>query len=101
MGWVKVAKVADVPVGGMVQVLVDDESIALYHLQEGFRATSDVCTHAGESLSQGKLEGCIIACPKHGGKFNVQTGEATAFPCVVPIETYVVEIRDNEIWIEF
>jgi nitrite reductase/ring-hydroxylating ferredoxin subunit len=101
VGWVRVANASDVPVGKMIQVLVEDETIALYHLEDGFRATSDVCTHAGESLTEGKLEGCIVACPKHGGKFNVVTGDATAFPCVVPIETYDVEIRDEHVWIDF
>jgi nitrite reductase/ring-hydroxylating ferredoxin subunit len=101
MSWVKVACAADVPIGKMIQVVVEDESIALYHLGDGFRATSDVCTHAGESLTEGTLEGCIIACPKHGGKFNVNTGLATAFPCVVPVETYAVDVREGDIWVDF
>jgi nitrite reductase/ring-hydroxylating ferredoxin subunit len=101
VSWVVVAQASDVPVGKMVQIMVEDEPVALYHLEDGFCATSDVCTHAGESLTAGKLEGCIVACPKHGGKFNVETGDATAFPCVVPVETYEVEIRAGQVWIDF
>ena len=101
MGWVKVARVSDVPVGSMVQVTVDEEDIALYHLEEGFYATSDVCTHAGESLTQGTLSGHIVACPKHGGKFDVCTGAATAFPCVTPVQTFSVEVREDEVWLNY
>ncbi len=101
MGWVKIARVDDVSVGDMIQVIVDDEPIALYRLEEGFRATSDICTHAGESLTQGTLQDCIIACPKHGGKFNVLTGEAIALPCVIPVEVYPVEVRDGEVWLDY
>ncbi len=101
VSWVKVAHVSDVPIGGMIQVVIEDEPIALYHLKDGFHATSDVCTHAGESLTEGSLHGCIVACPKHGGKFDVTTGEATALPCVVSIEKYSVEVREEGIWVDF
>lgn len=100
MAWTKVAHVNDVPIGKMMQVCVDEDDIALYHLLEGFYATSDVCTHASQSLVAGKLDGHIVACPKHGGKFDVITGAPTAFPCVIPLRTYALEVRGEEIWIE-
>lgn len=85
----------------MVQVMVEDEPIAVYHTPEGFYATSDICTHASQSLTLGKLTDCIVACPKHGGKFDVRSGEAVAMPCVIAVETYPVDIRGADIYIEF
>jgi nitrite reductase/ring-hydroxylating ferredoxin subunit len=99
MAWIKVARVDEIPVGEVKFVDVEDEPIALYHAEDGFYATSDACTHASESLSMGRLDGHIIACPKHGGKFDIRTGAAVAFPCVYPLQTYDVEVRDGEIWI--
>lgn len=101
MSWYKVANTTDIPEGQMVQVMVEDEPIAVYHTSEGFYATSDICTHAGQTLTLGKLEGCIVACPKHGGKFDVQSGEAVQMPCVVPVETFAVDIRGEAIYIDF
>lgn len=101
MAWRKVALAADVPTGGMLRVAVEDDDIALYHLEDGFYATSDVCTHASESLTTGALVGHIVACPKHGGKFDVRTGQATAFPCVIPLQTYDVEVREGEVWLDY
>ena len=101
MAWTKVGTVREVPVGTMKQVTVDEEKIAVYHLEEGFYATSDVCTHASEYLSTGSLDGRIVACPKHGGKFDVTSGAAVAFPCVVPLEVYPVEVRGEEVWLDF
>jgi 3-phenylpropionate/trans-cinnamate dioxygenase ferredoxin component len=101
VGWTKVASVAEIPVGGMKRVQIDDEDIALYHTEDGFYATSDICTHARVSLSEGTLCGDIVQCPKHGGKFNVKTGAAVAFPCVIPVETFPVEVRGEDIWIDF
>lgn len=85
----------------MKQVVVEEQDIALYHVDDAFYATSDVCTHASETLTRGTLSGCIVACPKHGGKFDVRSGGAVAFPCVIPVETYAVEIRGSDIYIDF
>ncbi|MCL6515712.1 non-heme iron oxygenase ferredoxin subunit [Alicyclobacillus sp.] len=100
MAWVKVARVDEVPLGRMVKVTVDEDDIAVYHTEEGIFATSDVCTHATASLSSGKLDGCIVTCPKHGGKFDVRTGAAVTLPCVFPVETFPVEVRGDEIWLD-
>ncbi|MCL6592784.1 MAG: non-heme iron oxygenase ferredoxin subunit [Alicyclobacillus sp.] len=100
MAWVRVANVSELPLGGMRKVVVDDEEIALYHLADGVYATSDICTHARASLSAGTLQEHVVTCPKHGGKFDVRTGAAVALPCVYPLQTYPVEVRGDEIWID-
>jgi nitrite reductase/ring-hydroxylating ferredoxin subunit len=101
VAWIKVANVGDVGVGEMVQIALEDDDLALYHLEDGFYVTSDVCTHASQSLTHGSLDGHIVACPKHGGKFDVRTGLATAFPCVIGLETYDVDVRGEEVWIDY
>jgi 3-phenylpropionate/trans-cinnamate dioxygenase ferredoxin subunit len=37
-------------------------------------AIDDTCSHAGESLFKGELEGCQVVCPAHGYVFDVRTG---------------------------
>ncbi|MFX4301787.1 non-heme iron oxygenase ferredoxin subunit [Alicyclobacillus tolerans] len=99
MGWVKIAQLSEIPVGQMLHVEVGMEDIGLFHTEDGLFATSDVCTHAAQQLTNGRLEGNIVSCPKHGGKFDVRTGEATAFPCYIPLQTYQTEVRGEEVWI--
>jgi len=102
VAYVKVAAVEDVSPGQMKRVEIEDEPIALYHTGDGqWFATSDVCTHAGESLTSGTLESCVVACPQHGGKFDVRSGAAVAMPCVVAVETYPVEIRGGDVFLDF
>jgi len=101
MAWLNVAKVAELPVGSMKQVTVGDDDIALYHLADGFYATTDVCTHASASLTNGSLNQDVVACPKHGGKFRVTTGEAVAFPCVIALQTYDVSVQGDEVFIDY
>jgi 3-phenylpropionate/trans-cinnamate dioxygenase ferredoxin subunit len=50
------------------------------------------CTHERASLADGLVQGDIIECPKHNGRFNYKTGEATRPParenlCVYPVRT--------------
>ncbi|MCY0887534.1 MAG: non-heme iron oxygenase ferredoxin subunit [Alicyclobacillaceae bacterium] len=100
MAMEKIAKLEDIPEGTMQHVEVGLEDVAIYHTSDGVYATSDVCTHASEQLSRGRLDGCIVACPKHGGKFDVRTGAAVAFPCVIPLQTFPVEIRDGMVYVD-
>jgi nitrite reductase/ring-hydroxylating ferredoxin subunit len=40
----------------------------------------DRCPHAGVALSPGRLRGCVLECPFHGGKLDVRDGSPAAPP---------------------
>lgn len=101
MTMIKVCEAADVPPGEMIPIEVHElPPLALYNVDGEFYATSNICTHAIAILTDGYLEGDNIECPLHGGCFNVKTGEATHFPCEEPLQTYQVEVRDGDVFIE-
>jgi 3-phenylpropionate/trans-cinnamate dioxygenase ferredoxin subunit len=60
----------------------------------------DLCTHDGGTLTGGTLTGHAIQCPRHGAQFDVRTGAVLRMPAYVGVETYTVEVRDNEIFIQ-
>lgn len=74
--WVTVAKVAALNPGDVLGVTLGEREIALYNLDGDIYATDNVCTHAFAQLSQGWLDGDIIECPLHGGRFEVKTEKA-------------------------
>ena len=92
-----VASVADLNPGEMMYVEVGDEPVCLINLDGDFYAISDLCTHEEASLSDGEIVGDEIECPLHGGAFDIRTGQPTAFPVVVPVETYRVRIVGDEV----
>lgn len=100
MALVKVAEVTDIPEGQAKKVLVKRQKIAIFHVDGGFYAIDDTCTHADASLSEGEIMGCQVACPLHGAKFDIKTGEALTFPAVTPVETYKVVVEGNDILLE-
>lgn len=61
MAWIKAASKDEIPVGGMKMIPMQDDDVALYHTADGYYATSDICTHASQSLTQGTLSGHIVA----------------------------------------
>jgi 3-phenylpropionate/trans-cinnamate dioxygenase ferredoxin subunit len=97
MAFVKVGKVEDVPAGTAKVYEVDDRAIAVCNVDGTFYAIDDVCTHDEGSLEQGFLEGYEIECPRHGACFDVRTGDVTALPAVVPIDTFSVRVDGDDI----
>jgi 3-phenylpropionate/trans-cinnamate dioxygenase ferredoxin component len=96
-GFVTVARVGEIAEGARKIVRIDDQEIAVFHLDGGYFAIEDVCTHDGGPLADGVLEGAVIECPRHGAKFNVKTGAAVALPATSAVPTYAVRIRGDEI----
>ncbi len=100
MALVKVAELGEIPPGGCKRVLVKRHPIAIFHLDDGFYAIDDTCTHAEASLCEGQLMGDQVACPLHGARFDIRTGKALTLPAVTPVETYQVVVQGNDILVE-
>lgn len=96
-GFVTVAKVGEIPPGGVKVVRLDDQEIAVFHLDGVYYALDDVCTHDGGPLAEGTLEGHVIECPRHGARFDVRTGAVLAMPATAPVPSYAVRVQGDEI----
>ena len=96
-GFVTVARVGELPVGGVKVVRMGDQPLALFHLEGGYYAIEDLCTHDGGPLADGVLEGDVIECPRHGARFNVKTGAVLCLPAIAPVATYAVRVQGDEI----
>ena len=60
----------------------DHRLIAVVRSEGRSYAIEDVCTHDGEALTGGPVEGGEIVCPRHGARFCLRTGEALTPPGV-------------------
>lgn len=100
MAFEKAVKVSAVPVGEAVVVEVDDEEVALCNVGGEIYAVANLCTHDGGPLGEGSLIDHQIECPRHGARFDVRTGEVKALPAILPIPTYEVEIRGEEVFVD-
>lgn len=89
-----VAKVHEIPDGGMKQVVVRGDLVGLYRVGEDVYAMGDVCTHEEAYLTEGEFEPdeLEVECPLHASRFNVQTGEVRILPATKPEPTYQVKV---------
>ena len=95
--YVSVAKVGDIPDGGVKVVRLGDQDIAIYHVDGGYYAIDDICPHDGGELASGVLEGTVVECPRHGSRFDVRTGAVLTLPAVSPVTSYDVRLKDGEV----
>jgi len=95
--WVSVAKSIEVPPGCVFATKIGDQDIAIYNINGEYFSTHNVCTHAHVLLSEGWLEGDIIECPLHGGRFEVKTGKGLGAPITCDLRTFETRIVGEEI----
>jgi 3-phenylpropionate/trans-cinnamate dioxygenase ferredoxin subunit len=73
--FIEVAKIEEVRTGTMKKVFAEGQEILLVRVGDKYYATSDRCPHMNGDLSQGKLEGTAVTCPRHGSQFDVSSGQ--------------------------
>jgi nitrite reductase/ring-hydroxylating ferredoxin subunit len=71
---------ADLPAGAMRRVTRGDLDVLLAHTPTGIVAVADRCPHMSAPLSIGTLDGCVVQCPLHEGRFDLCTGEPVQMP---------------------
>ena len=84
--------------GQSQSVFVDDYPALVARIDDQFYVVEDVCTHDGQPLTGGKICDGQIACPRHGAKFDLKTGEAKTMPATKSIKAFHVEVRDGAVW---
>jgi metal-sulfur cluster biosynthetic enzyme/nitrite reductase/ring-hydroxylating ferredoxin subunit len=95
----KVARVEDIPDPGRELLELEDRIVVLLHVGGEFFCIDDVCTHDGGPLSDGPLDGFAIACPRHGAKFDIRTGQVLSMPATEDTVAHDVKVENGDIYI--
>jgi nitrite reductase/ring-hydroxylating ferredoxin subunit len=97
---IELCKVEEVPVGEARRIERAGLALAVYNLDGEFCVTDDACTHGPGSLSEGFIDGDVIECNFHQGRYNIRTGEVVGPPCMVPVKAYKTIVEDDRVFIE-
>jgi 3-phenylpropionate/trans-cinnamate dioxygenase ferredoxin subunit len=95
--FLEIAPISDLPNGERLFIEVEGRSIVIFNIADQFFAIADVCTHDDGPLGDGDIEGFNIVCPRHGGEFDIRTGQAVQMPAVVDIPAFPVRVVDGMI----
>ena len=99
MAWVKACNSDQVPEGSALRISLNDQPVGIFNGGGTFYAGSSVCPHAKAWLDEGKVEGKIVTCPKHGWRWDLAQGKAVDNSGYL-YQTYPLEKRGNELWID-
>lgn len=92
-----VAKLDEIPDGGMRQVVVRGDLVGLYRVGSDVYAIGDICTHEEAYLTDGDFDpdDLEVECPLHGSRFNVASGDVRILPATKPEPAYEVKIEGD------
>jgi 3-phenylpropionate/trans-cinnamate dioxygenase ferredoxin subunit len=94
---VEVATLDELPPGSMRLVPVGPDVVGVYNCGGHLYAIEDRCSHDDGPLCEGDWdpESCMVVCPRHGSRFDLQTGIPMTLPAFQPVRTFPVHVRDD------
>lgn len=100
--YTKVCTLSDLPDDEGLKVVEGDTAVAVFNVNGKVLATQDRCSHAKWSLSEGGyLDGDVIVCSLHMGKFCAHTGAVKMAPPWKPLKKYPVKVEGEDVFVAF
>jgi 3-phenylpropionate/trans-cinnamate dioxygenase ferredoxin component len=92
---VEVAQLAELPPGSMRLVPVGKLTVGVYNCAGALYAIEDRCSHDDGPLCEGDWEpdARVVVCPRHGSRFDLETGIPMTLPAFQSVPTYPVSVR--------
>lgn len=87
MGYITVARQAEIAIGQMRLVEVGRCAILIINENGTFYALQGFCPHQGLPLVKGKVWQGVLDCPWHHFQYDIRTGENLYPQCVYPLDT--------------
>ncbi|MXO89999.1 Rieske (2Fe-2S) protein [Pontixanthobacter aquaemixtae] len=98
--WVKLCRVSEIKSGTAVAKEVGGVSVLICHINDQFHAIKNECSHAFQCLEGGVMRGGWIACPAHGARFDLKSGEPLNPPATESIEVFPVKVESGMIMLD-
>jgi nitrite reductase/ring-hydroxylating ferredoxin subunit len=98
MGRIKMARLADLPPGAMIEKQIMARRIAVVNDGGVIRGIQSECAHMRASLVKGGIQDGILTCSWHGWRYDLRTGECISNPGF-RLKQYEVEIDGGDIFV--
>jgi nitrite reductase/ring-hydroxylating ferredoxin subunit len=100
MASVQIATTSDLLAGTMKAFVVQGSEVLVANCDGAFYAVSNICTHMGGHLAEGKLDGYVVRCPRHGACFDVRTGANVTPPKIGLLKMTVAALKPFTVTVE-
>lgn len=91
---------SDFPLNEQKIIDLEDEFVLVLRTESGFWAIEDRCSHDDNELFGGEVVGKEIKCPRHGARFDLESGQALCLPAVRAVRTYNVVVSDQNVFLQ-
>ena len=112
--FVEICKTGEFVAGTMKEVSMPGQNILVAFTDGIYYAADNRCPHLGGNLSQGKLEGTVVTCPRHQSQFDLRDGKVVrwlkgsgflsaigkAMKQPANLKTYEVKIEGDRIFVK-
>ena len=98
----EVAPIDELPDGTMRLVPAGSRLVGVYNCGGTYHAIEDRCSHDDGPLCEGEWEpeACVVVCPRHGSRFDLETGIPMTLPAFERVETFPVSVRDGMVVVQ-
>lgn len=83
--------------GEHLALSLDYEDVAVFRADGQFYAISNACSHDGNEIASGCVNGTEITCPRHSARFCLKTGKVLSPPAYEDLTTYPVRVVDGRL----
>jgi 3-phenylpropionate/trans-cinnamate dioxygenase ferredoxin component len=99
--WVAACAAGDIDAEDVVPFDHGGHAYAIYRSpDDDYYATDGLCTHEQTLLCDGLVDGGVIECPMHNGRFDYTSGKALGAPVLADLRTYPVKVVDGTVYID-
>jgi 3-phenylpropionate/trans-cinnamate dioxygenase ferredoxin component len=99
--WVAACAADDIDPEDVIPFEYGGHAYAVYRSpDDAFYATDGQCTHEQTLLCDGLVDGDVIECPMHNGRFDYTSGKALGAPVLTDLRTYPTKVADGTVYID-
>jgi nitrite reductase/ring-hydroxylating ferredoxin subunit len=93
-----VARLDELRVGYATRHEVAGRDVIVTLTEKGVHVWDAVCPHAEFLLEPGRLQrGCVLECPMHGARFDVDDGSVVHGPATDPLDPIGFRLEDGAV----
>jgi 3-phenylpropionate/trans-cinnamate dioxygenase ferredoxin subunit len=98
--WVEAVPVASIEDEDLARFDHEGRTYVLVRTGGEVYALDGLCTHEAAHLAEGVVNGHVLECPKHSGRFDVRSGRALRVPARIALRSYPTKIERGLIHID-